>query len=93
MLIMHFRSSVECEHLRGKVTCSAQLQQRHPAAGLDQENRNTACKYLHYCEISDGHGVTLTIVHSHPQPALGVKLERPADKISNDISVTHQDIH
>ena len=32
-------------------------------------------------------------MHSHPEPALGVKLKCPTDKISDHIAVTNQDVH
>ena len=35
----------------------------------------------------------LTIVHSHTEPALGIKLESPAHKISDHIAVTNENIH
>ena len=36
---------------------------------------------------------SLTIVHSHTEPALGIKLESPAHKISDHIAVTNENIH
>ena len=35
----------------------------------------------------------LTIVHSHAEPALGIKLKSPAHKISDHIAVTNENIH
>ena len=60
---------------------------------LPVNNSNVNIALMRVTELLSQKTASLTIVHSHTEPALGIKLESPAHKISDHIAVTNENIH